>query len=374
MLQPMKILFLIRSLDRGGAELQMVLLAKEMAKRGLHIGIATFYDDNSFSNVLEKHGVNVISLSKRNRWDMLSPLLELVKLLNRQKNVLLFSFMTSANIVAVLLKLFIPRQKVIIGIRASNMSAGNYDTFTRLTIWVETQVMRFANAVIFNSHSAKALYQSSVKSSKAFVIHNAVDPEKFQLPVEQSTALREKFSITNDTKIIGVVARADPMKGYPNLFSATCHLLQYRKDFVVMCVINGSQSEKSSLRQKCKMTGVADHFIFLDPTDKLEFFYPQLDLLALSSSFGEGLPNVLIEAMACGTKCVATDVGDVNKIIFDETAIVAPDNPVKLACAMNKHLDKPLGKNDKIILRKQIIQKFSLEKMVTSTLQVIYGV
>ena len=60
----MKILLLIRSLDRGGAELQMVLLAKEMAKRGLHIDIATFYDDNSFSDVLEKHGVNVISLSR----------------------------------------------------------------------------------------------------------------------------------------------------------------------------------------------------------------------------------------------------------------------------------------------------------------------
>ena len=322
----MKILLLIRSLDRGGAELQMVLLAKEMAKRGLHIDIATFYDDNSFSDVLEKHGVNVISLSKRSRWDILSPLLEMVKLLNRQKNVLLFSFMTSANIVAVL-KLLIPKQKVIIGIRASNMSAGNYDTFTRFTIWVETQVMRFANAVIFNSHSAlKSFYKTSINSSKAFVIHNAVDTEKFQLPVEQSTALREKFSIKNDTKIIGVVARADPMKGYPNLFLATRHLLQYRKDFVVMCVIKGSQSEKSYLLQKCKMTGVADHFIFLDPTDKLEFFYPQLDLLALTSSFGEGLPNVLIEAMACGTKCVATDVGDVNKIIFDETAIVAPDN------------------------------------------------
>ena len=97
-------------------------------------------------------------------------------------------------------------------------------------------------------------------------------------------------------------------------------------------------------------------------------------MLALTSSFGEGLPNVLIEAMACGTKCVATDVGDVNKIIFDETAIVAPDNPVKLAYAMNIHLDEPLGKNEKIILRKHIIQKFSLEKMVTSTLQVIYGV
>jgi glycosyltransferase involved in cell wall biosynthesis len=350
------------------------LLAKEMVKRDLHVEIATFYDDNTLSNVLEKYGVNVISLSKKSRWDMLSPLLELVKLLNRQKNLLLFSFMTSANIVAILLKLLIPKQKVIIGIRASNMSAGNYDTFTRLTVWVETQVMRFANAVIFNSHSAKDLYQSSVKNSKAFVIHNAVDSEKFQLPVKQSTALREKFSIADDTKIIGVVARVDPMKGYSNLFLATFHLLKYRKDFVVLCVASGSESEKSSLKQKCEMTGVSDHFIFLDPTDKLEFFYPQLDLLALTSSFGEGLPNVLIEAMACGTKCVATDVGDVNKIIFDKTAIVAPDNPIMLAHAMNKHLDKPLDKNDKRRLRKHMTQKFSLEKMVTSTLRVIYGV
>ena len=367
----MRILFVIRSLNRGGAELQLVLLATEMAKQGIHVEIATFYNDNALTEVLTKHEVNLISLSKKSRWDMLSPLLELVKVLKSQKTVVLFSFMTSANIVAILLKLITPKQRVIIGIRASNMSEGNYDAFTHFTIWVESQLMRFADAVIFNSYAAAGHYQRSIKSAKSFVIHNAIDTEKFLIPSKKNFTLRKKFSIAPETKIIGVVARIDPMKGFQNLFLAAYHLLSYRQDFIFLCIANGTEVLKSSIKHRCKMIGVADHFIFLDQTENLEFFYPQLDLLTLSSSFGEGLPNVIVEAMACGTKCVATDVGDVNKIIFDETAIVAPNKPIELAHAINKHLDKPSKKTDKQRLRNHVAKNFSVDKMVASTLRVI---
>ena len=87
-------------------------------------------------------------------------------------------------------------------------------------------------------------------------------------------------------------------------------------------------------------------------------------------SYSEAFPNVLNEAMACGTPCITTNVGDASLIVDNTGWIVYPKDPKSLADAVIKAADEKKLDNDKWINRKKecrqrIAKNFTLEKMVT---------
>ena len=79
----MKILFLARQLNIGGAERQLVTLANELANRGHEVVIASYYPGGALSNRLDSERVRLISFGKRSRWDLLHSYLALVRLVRK---------------------------------------------------------------------------------------------------------------------------------------------------------------------------------------------------------------------------------------------------------------------------------------------------
>lgn len=92
-----------------------------------------------------------------------------------------------------------------------------------------------------------------------------------------------------------------------------------------------------------------------------------LDIYVQSSSYGEGFPNVVAKSMACGTPCIATDVGDASFIINDTGWIVPPNNSLKLADAIEEALLEVGTKEwSKKCIRARLIvkKKFEIIKMI----------
>ena len=92
-----------------------------------------------------------------------------------------------------------------------------------------------------------------------------------------------------------------------------------------------------------------------------------LDIYVQSSSYGEGFPNVVAEAMACGTPCVVTDVGDAGFIVGKNGWVVPPKDPTKLANAIKKAISE-IGSNywskRRNKARSRIKENFNITKMI----------
>ncbi len=128
-----------------------------------------------------------------------------------------------------------------------------------------------------------------------------------------------------------MVARYDPQKDHNNLLNA----LALIKQMSIHCILVGEEMtfRNTELTALIKEYDLQDRVTLLGPQDNIPSIMNALDVHVLSS-VGEAFPNVLAEAMACGTPCVATDVGDAALIVGETGWIVPPSDPESLAQAL----------------------------------------
>ena len=114
----------------------------------------------------------------------------------------------------------------------------------------------------------------------------------------------------------------------------------------------------------------------MGPRDDIPAVMNALDVFVLSS-IGEAFPNVVAEAMACGTPCVVTDVGDAALIVGDTGWVVPPSNPISLSDTINAALTTVASEGREVRVescRARIAEHFSMERMVDAYMALWTGV
>jgi glycosyltransferase involved in cell wall biosynthesis len=364
----MNVAFLTRGLMRGGAERQLVLLAYGLAEKGHKVSIFTFYQGGPFEEELAASGVRLICLHKRGRWDLIGFWWRLIKAVRTLDPDVLHSYLTAPNVLAALLRPFAKRTKIVWGIRASNMDLYAYDRLSRYAYYVERILSWIPEIIICNSRAGKAYaIQRGYPESKFIVVPNGIDTEKFSFDPSGRRRLRKDWLVNDETLVVGIVARKDPMKDHQNYLTAAGLIADRRENVQFVCVGDGIESLAES--DLAKPLGAK--LICLPASDDLAAVYSAMDVVCSSSS-GEGFSNTIAEAMACERPCVATDVGDSAWIVDDVGFSVDPGNSVALAEGVLSALDSDLielGKKS----RDRVVRMFGVETLVLSSELALFG-
>lgn len=368
-----KILFFIRSLNAGGAERQLVITAKGLAERGYKVTVLTFYAGGFYAEDIKDTKVQLLSLHKTGRWDVLSFLLRLRRVLCQQKPDIIYSFLNTANILAVLLRPFIRTKRVVWGVRASNMDLDQYDWLSRWSYWLEFRLARFADTIIANSYAGKDYAVAhGFPEEKISVIHNGIDTERFIPDKASGKRLRDEWGVGNNQTLIGAVGRIDPMKGIPLFLKAAAIVKEKYPKVRFVWVGKGNATYEQSMHKLATKMGLDDVLTWAGRHTDMLAVYNAFDI-ASSSSYGEGFPNVLGEAMACGVPCVVTNVGDSALVVGDAGLVVLAKDSEALALAWSEMLllESSLLQELTIAARKRVVNEFGVEVLIDCTAEIL---
>lgn len=368
-----RVVLLARKLDQGGAERQIVTLAKSLHTRGHDVHVVLFYAEGVFDGELVSAGVSTHFVGKRGRWDAIGFLTRLALILRRLQPATVYSFLDLPNILSVLLRPAIEHPRLVWSIRAAGMEMCHYDWLSRLIPLLEARLSRVADVIVANSRAGKDWAHSrGFPPDKIIVIENGIDTERFRFDAAGRMRLRSEWKVGAGETVIGLVARLDVMKDHRNFLQACALLAAKRKDLRFVCIGGGPVDYQAELKALAGHLGIEDRLIWGHARQDMPVAYSAMDIACSSSAFGEGFSNAVAEAMACERPCVVTDVGDSARIVGEVGEVAPPRDAIGLAAAMTKMLARIEG-NTEIgsQARAKVVGEFSMERMVLRSEQVL---
>lgn len=369
----MHIYFLIRSLETGGAERQLVELVKNINPARYIVTVAMFYDLGHFRQELQGlNHVRLVSLNKSGRWDTMPFFLRLIQEIRASDAQIIHGYLDVANIYALLAGRFTNR-KVVFGVRNTNMDFSRYDWTAFATYRLSAWLSHFANQVIYNSQAGLAYHiENGFSPRNGLVIPNGIDVNRFKGDAESRKRLRAEWHIADNELLVGHVGRLDPMKDHSNFLQAAAKIKEKIPQANFVCVGAGPPEKQAELQQMSSLLGLEDRVRWTGVQRDMVAVYNALDIL-VNSSFTESFPNVVAEAMACKVPCVVTDAGDSALIVAGTGRVVPPGDPAALSEAMLEFLSLPARQREAygVRARQRILEQFSVEKMTIATEQVL---
>jgi len=204
------------------------------------------------------------------------------------------------------------------------------------------------------------------------VIPNGIDTNRFRFAPGGRSRVRGEWNVAEDEVLVGLVGRLDPMKDHPTFLRAAAHLARRNPVWRFVCVGSGPTDYAETLARLADELGVASPLVWAGARDDMADVYSAIDILA-SSSLGEGFPNVVGEAMACGVPCVVTNVGDSARVVGDYGVVVPANQPGALADGLEQVLQrmKEIPADWHTVLRRRIEDNFSIELLVERTASIL---
>jgi glycosyltransferase involved in cell wall biosynthesis len=353
----LNVLHITHDLEYGGLQQVIANLCRSVNKTKFSLSVLSISGRGPLAQFLEEEGIPFECLNIQAPDYM--TVLKIARYLKKQKLDVIHTHNTQPLIEGGLAALVTKPRVPIIHTDHSRIFPvrSRYLVAERAMSWHVKKVI-----AVSRSTASDLINKVGIASSKIQVIPNGIEIKRFECATKDFSGIRE---VIIGEKIIGYVGRLVEGKGIQYLLHAMKSLIV--DGMKVRLVIVGYGDYENELRELAIHLRIDEKVEFVGPRADVEKVYQAFDVFVLPS-LSEGLPVVLLEAMAAGCPVIASDVGGVAEIIENGVSglIVQPRNHVDLACKLKQVLcDEGYRELLAATAREKVRSKFSLRAMAT---------
>ena len=359
-----RILQIIPTLDRAGAEKQMTLLARGLPREEFEVQVCALTRGGPLLADLHRAGIPATVIGKRWKLDP-QAYWRLKQLVARLRPDLIQTWLFAANAYGRAAGIACGVKCLVAGERCVDPWKG----------WMEFSIDRYlarrSVRIVANSPAVRDFYVRHALPAERFaVIPNGVPPAEPGGPTRQ--LLLAELGLPEDCYLVGVVGRLWPQKRIKDAIWAADLLKVIRDDVYLLIVGDGPHRDR--LRRFRDQVEIRDRVHFLGHRDDVPRLMRHFDVLWSTSAY-EGQSNAIMEAMAAGVPVVATDVpGTRDLVVHEQTGYLVPtaDLDAKLLrAAFARHTHRLLNTPDLArqlgeAARQRMLDEFGVDTMVAS--------
>jgi glycosyltransferase involved in cell wall biosynthesis len=256
---------------------------------------------------------------------------------------------------------------VIWGVHHTTLTTNSVKSSTYLVVRLLAKMSSsFPERIICCSRSAYDSHKLlGYDEGKMLLIENGIDTSSLRVVPDARQSVYSELGLSDSDKTIGMFARFNPQKDHKTFVEAAGRLALEKSD--VHFILGGEMIDKNndSLKGWIESNAMQGRFHLVGPRHDIPRYLSAMDLVTLTSAFGEALPMILLEAVCCGAPCVATDVGDISFLLEGWGIVVTPGDAEALAAGWAKVLEwTPQYKNEMLTKARDTVEtRYGVEKM-----------
>jgi len=365
------VVHIITGLGQGGAESVLFRLTTAPGQNIQHT-VISLTDAGVYGERLRVAGVAVHTVGMARGQFSLPGFFALSRLIRDAEPDVVQTWMYHADLIGGLAARRAGIKAVSWGIRNSGAFLEKSSRSARLMLRICARLSkRVPAAIVCCAQTAADKHQAlGYDGARMRVIGNGYDLARFAPDALARERVRREWNVADDELLIGCVARWDPLKDHENLIAALALVEAENTGGKIRCVLvgRGMTADNAELSAVIERLGVRSMLILAGPRDDVPAVMNALDIHVLASR-AEGFPNVVAEAMACGTPCVVTQVGDAGHIVGDAGWVAPPERPTALAGALSSAVDAVRRYGRETVGghgRSRVQQSFGLDTMVAA--------
>ena len=361
-----KICHITTGLNIGGAEMFLLNLATSLKSHGYQQTIISLLGEGDLSEKVRNNKIDLIHLGmNRFPWTWWR-ICKLPFLLRRLSPDVVQTWLYHADLIGGISSLFV-RSRLVWNVRQTDISVRNNKLEIVLVAKLAAVLSNYLpQRIIFCSERAKQSHEKiGYQNHKCVVIPNGCDTSVYFANKEKRKSVRQSLNIENTDVVLGRFGRFDPQKDYKNFVLAADELLASYENLRFLMVGENISHKNSDLMEMISSSRNPEKFILLGKRNDLPDLYQALDIM-VSSSLGEGFPNVVAEAMASEVPCVVTDVGESGSLVGATGKVVPKEDKKLLSKGCQELID--IGSSERLkygdLARQRIIELYSIDRSV----------